>query len=82
MAPLNPEEKERLLASILHALSETPYACTALEPLLSGTTNFTFRGRLAAALPETQEQTVIVKHTTSYVALNKHFAIDISRCVS
>ncbi|KAJ6787823.1 hypothetical protein PWT90_09701 [Aphanocladium album] len=81
MAPLAPEEKERLFASILHELSDTPYACTALEPLLSGTTNFTFRGRLSTALPDTQEQTVVVKHTTSYVALNKDFAIDISRCL-
>ncbi|OAA56860.1 Protein kinase-like domain protein [Cordyceps fumosorosea ARSEF 2679] len=81
MAPLEPEEKARLVASISHELASTPYACTDLEPLLSGTTNFTFRGRLIAALPETEEQTVIVKHTTSYVALNKDFAIDISRCL-
>ncbi len=82
MAPLEPEEKERLLASVVHELSLTPYACSKLEPLLSGTTNFTFRGHLTTVLPETQEQTVVVKHTTSYVALNKDFAIDVSRCVS
>lgn len=81
MAPLEPHEKKRLLASIVHELSATPYACSELEPLLSGTTNFTFRGNLFTAQPETDEQTVIVKHTTSYAALNKDFPIDVSRCV-
>lgn len=82
MAPLAPEEKQRLFASILQDLEGTPYACTSLEPLLSGTTNFTFRGRLVTPLPAGQEQTVVVKHTTGYVALNKDFEIDPSRCVS
>ncbi|TQV95329.1 hypothetical protein V2A60_009637 [Cordyceps javanica] len=80
MAPLEPDAKERLVASIVRELSATSFACSHLEPLLSGTTNFTFRGCLTTALPETQEQTVIIKHTTSYVALNKDFAIDVSRC--
>lgn len=82
MAPLDSDEKERLLASILQELSKTPYACSSLEPLLSGTTNFTFRGHLVTALPESKVQTVVVKHTTGHVALNKDFLIDISRCVS
>ncbi len=81
MAPLEPHEKNRLLACIVQELSATPYACFDLEPLLSGTTNFTFRGHLATALAETDEQTVIIKHTTSYAALNKDFPVDISRCV-
>ncbi|OAA70104.1 Protein kinase-like domain protein [Akanthomyces lecanii RCEF 1005] len=81
MAPLEPLEKKRLLACIVQELSATPYACFDFEPLLSGTTNFTFRGHLATALPETDEQTVIIKHTTSYAALNKDFPVDISRCL-
>ncbi|OAQ98615.1 hypothetical protein LLEC1_02086 [Akanthomyces lecanii] len=81
MAPMEPQEKKRLIASIVHELSATPYACSELEPLPSGTTNFTYRGHLATALPRTDEQTVIVKHTTSYAALNKDFPIDVSRCL-
>ncbi|KAI1768626.1 kinase-like domain-containing protein [Hypoxylon sp. FL1150] len=72
-------------------LSETKYACSALTRLTDGTTNFVFRGTLARPLPPPISskdnlqghpiETVIIKHTASFAALNKDLPIDLSRCV-
>ena len=86
MAPLTESEKGELRARILHELAETPYACSSLAELTSGTTNFVFRGVLVQPLqdssPSLSSKSVIIKHSTGYAAVNKDFPLDISRCVS
>ncbi|KAH8807339.1 kinase-like domain-containing protein [Xylogone sp. PMI_703] len=85
MAPLEKAEMDALIARILQRFSGTPYACSSLIQLTNGTTNFVFRGTLThpiegGAAP-TAATTVIVKHSTSFAALNKDLPIDIYRCV-
>ncbi|KAH6681391.1 kinase-like domain-containing protein [Halenospora varia] len=95
MPPLEQSEKDELLAHILRELSKTPYACDSLIQLTNGTTNFVFRGTLTQPLhlhlPNGLEEetataieatnTVIVKHSTEFAAVNKALPIDVSRCV-
>ncbi len=88
MAPIAEAEKGEVPTRVLHELSKTPYACTSLTRLTNGTTNFVFRGVLAQPL-DVQDGTsvvtiksVIIKHTTDFVAANKNFPLDVSRCVS
>lgn len=91
MTPLDPSEKDELTAQILLQLSKSPYACSSLTQLTNGTTNFVFRGTLIQPLcprdsPEdgkvtSNTQTVIIKHSTSFCAVNKDLPIDVSRCV-
>ncbi|KAH9883933.1 kinase-like domain-containing protein [Xylariomycetidae sp. FL2044] len=93
MAPLNEGEKAELRTLILHKLSQTPYACSALSPLTNGTTNFVFRGTLTNNNPldvssgnsttPTMKKTagsVIVKYATDFAAVNRDFPLDASRC--
>ncbi|PSN70829.1 hypothetical protein BS50DRAFT_673562 [Corynespora cassiicola Philippines] len=70
---------------ILHCLSATPYACSSLERLPNGTTNFVFRGHLSN-LPRIKgeginkdTQIVIVKYIAENHAMNKNFLLDRSR---
>ncbi|KAI0509604.1 kinase-like domain-containing protein [Xylaria bambusicola] len=88
MAPLSEEEKSDLINRVLHALSETPYACSSLTQLTNGTTNFVFRGQLVHPIrhirgegneDDTTASTVIVKHSLEHAALNKNLPIDGSR---
>ncbi|KAI1396923.1 kinase-like domain-containing protein [Hypoxylon fuscum] len=86
MAPLPQSELDLLLIKISDQLLGTPYSCSSLTRLVNGTTNFVFRGTLIQPLapghPSQDDpvQTVIVKHTTGFAALNKDLPIDISRC--
>ncbi len=88
MAPPSEKEKSEISARILQGLSETPYACSQLTALTNGTTNFVFRGTLVQPLPAQDgtstvgPRSVIIKHSTDFVAVNKDFPLDISRCVS
>jgi hypothetical protein len=77
---LNQEEKEQFGISILHQLSQTPYACPSLEILSGGTANFLFRGVLVQPLPD-GTRTIVVKHSRGFVSANRNFKLDISRCV-
>ncbi|KAI1777165.1 hypothetical protein F4818DRAFT_439526 [Hypoxylon cercidicola] len=91
MAPLSQSGLDELTARIMKQLSETNYACSFLTRLTNGTTNFVFRGILSQPLPppfSSQDhsqghpvETVIIKHTASFVALNKDLPINISLCV-
>ncbi|KAH8651369.1 kinase-like domain-containing protein [Xylariales sp. PMI_506] len=78
------EENDKIVADILQMLRSTRYACSTLTRLTNGTTNFVFRGRLVVplVLPAngTTVNTVIVKHSKEFVALNKDFVLDDSRC--
>jgi hypothetical protein len=84
MAPLNQAEEDAIAASIVQELSETPYACTSLTQLTGGTANFVYRGFLAQPLPADDGSTaksVIIKHSTDFVAINRDFPLDVTRCV-
>lgn len=91
MTPLNQAEKDGIAANILRELSTTPYSCSSLTQLTSGTTNFVFRGILTRTISLQNDAkqgidspingTVIVKHSAAFAALNKDLAIDVSRCV-
>ncbi|KAI5860079.1 kinase-like domain-containing protein [Durotheca rogersii] len=84
MAPPAQPELDALVTRVLEQLSETPYSCSSLTRLVNGTTNFVFRGILTRPLPlgdDKPVETVIVKYTADFAALNKDLPIDASRCV-
>lgn len=92
MAPLDQLEMNEIVVKILQDLSATPYSCSSLTQLTSGTTNFVFRGTLTSPVSlhgDTKEgidapisSTVIIKYSTGFAAVNKDFPIDASRCVN
>jgi hypothetical protein len=77
---LSNQEKEHIGLAITRQLSHTSYACSSLQPLNGGTTNFLFRGVLSQPLSDGRE-TIVVKHSRGYVSENRNFALNISRCV-
>jgi hypothetical protein len=91
MAPLEQSEKDHLIARILQQLSKSPYACSSLTQLTNGTTNFVFRGTLSQPLrfrdgigkrtDTATTDTVIIKHSADFCAVNKDLPINVSRCV-
>jgi hypothetical protein len=74
------QETEHLHHEICLQLSQTPYACSSLQPLSGGTANFLFRAYLAQVLLSGQE-TVVIKHSKKFVAMNRDFEFDVARCV-
>jgi hypothetical protein len=88
MASLEQTEKNLLSARILQQLSETPYACSSLTLLSGGSANFVFRGVLALSLSSQGRktaatiETIIVKHFTDFLAVNRDFKLDVSRSVA
>lgn len=85
MAPLNEEEEHAFTRQILDQLAQTPYACSALTKLSGGTANFLYRGTLLKPLEGDADtkaaQTVVIKRSTNYVATNRDFPLDITRCI-
>ncbi|KAI1469029.1 kinase-like domain-containing protein [Daldinia caldariorum] len=84
MAPFNQEEQDAIVSNILRELLETPYACSSLVRLTNGTTNFVYRGELVHPIRADSEdsntkETVIIKHSTDFAAVNKDFSLDASR---
>ncbi|KAI1496178.1 kinase-like domain-containing protein [Biscogniauxia marginata] len=80
MAPLTQAEEQALVQQVLHQLAGSPYACSALVKLSGGTANFLYRGDLTQPLPSSAADTVIVKVSTDYVAINRDFPLDVTRC--
>ncbi|KAL7808812.1 kinase-like domain-containing protein [Trichoderma aethiopicum] len=78
MAPLSEQEEHTLAQQVLHQLAETPYACSALKKLSGGTANFLYRGVLRTPLEDAQ--TIVIKRSTGYAAVNRDFPLDVSRC--
>lgn len=74
------QEKEHIGLAVTRHLSQTRYACSSLHPLGGGTTNFLFRGTLSQPLPDRRE-TVVIKHSRGFISNNRHFTLDVSRCV-
>lgn len=85
MAPLNDEEEHTFTQQILDQLAQTPYACSNLTKLSGGTANFLYRGTLLQTLKGDADtkpaQTVVIKRSTGYVAVNRDFPLDITRCI-
>lgn len=69
-----------IAAKLMAALSQTEYACSSLTRLSGGVTNSTYRGTLLT--PISNVPTIVVKHSTSYLATSVDQHVDVSRCVS
>ncbi|KAI1329670.1 kinase-like domain-containing protein [Xylariaceae sp. FL0255] len=69
MAPLTNVEEKILTQKVSSQLSKTPYACSALTKLN------------ALDVDANVSNTVIVKASTEFVAINRDFPLDISRCL-
>ncbi|KAK3293562.1 kinase-like domain-containing protein [Chaetomium fimeti] len=83
MPPLSKTEEQAIADRIVEELSQTPYALSSITQLHGGTANFVFRGTLAKPLPAEDESTattVIIKHSTEFVAINRDFPLDVTRC--
>src|SRR4051812_6575624 len=80
MTRLNEEELASLAAQVSCHLAASPYECSSLSLLDGGSVNFVYRGVLVSPLPSGAE-TVIVKHTSGFLACGRDFKIDVSRCV-
>lgn len=85
MSPPNEEENQIFVQQILNELAHTAYACSDLTKLSGGTANFLYRGTLLKPLEEDTDakaaQTVVIKHSTNYVAINRNFPLDVTRCL-
>ncbi|KAM0523079.1 hypothetical protein ACHAPE_001571 [Trichoderma viride] len=85
MSPPSEEEGKTFVQQILKELAHTAYACSNLTKLSGGTANFLYRGTLLKPLDGDADtkaaQTVVVKHSTSYVAVNRNFPLDVTRCL-
>ncbi|KAJ5325274.1 hypothetical protein MYU51_020841 [Penicillium brevicompactum] len=60
---------------IKEELSQTEFACPSLSRLSGGTANFVYRGKLAST-----GESIVIKHAKDYLASNKSFNLDITRC--
>jgi hypothetical protein len=80
MARLDEEELNSLSSQIRGHLKGSQYECSSLTLLGGGSANFVYRGVLVTPIPSGAE-TVIVKHTTGFLAVSRDFKIDVSRCV-
>ncbi|KAM7218337.1 Protein kinase-like domain containing protein [Rhypophila decipiens] len=83
----NQAEEDAIAAGIIQELSKTRYACSSVTQLTGGTVNFVYRGTLTQPLswPDADDggptkTTVIIKHSTDFVAINKDFPLDVTRC--
>ncbi|KAH8668050.1 kinase-like domain-containing protein [Tricladium varicosporioides] len=70
---------EEIHQQVQESLKDGPYACSSLAKLSGGTANFVYRGTLTTPLPDGSE-TVVIKHTKSYVALSVTFKLTSTRC--
>ncbi|KAI1133268.1 kinase-like domain-containing protein [Nemania abortiva] len=85
MAPLTEAEEQVLAQGLLDQLSRTAYACSAVTKLSGGTANFVYRGDLLQPLPSDTSpapvNTVIIKISTAFSAINRDFPLGITRCI-
>jgi hypothetical protein len=79
MAVLDEAELAELSAGLLEGLEASEYPCSSLTLLTGGSTNLVYRGILKT--PNSARDTVIIKCTASFLAINPAFEIDASRCV-
>ncbi|KAM7199053.1 Protein kinase-like domain containing protein [Naviculisporaceae sp. PSN 640] len=69
----------KVVERIQRELNSTRYACTALEALSRGSSNYMFRGVLATPLDDGTTE-VVVKHTEGYSAAYPELPMAPSRC--
>ncbi|KAK7969248.1 hypothetical protein PG988_008321 [Apiospora saccharicola] len=79
MAPLPEAEEHTLARRVRDQLTLTPYAVSSLTKLSGGTANFLYRGTLLQPLAGSTK-TVVVKRSKDFVATNRDFPLDITRC--
>ncbi|KAI0153322.1 kinase-like domain-containing protein [Xylariaceae sp. FL1272] len=79
MAPLSDLEQGSLVRQVLDQLRGSVYACSKLTKLNGGTANFLYRGALKK--PLAGAKSIIVKVSTDFVAINRDFPLDVSRCL-
>lgn len=72
--------EDKFAERIQRELNNTRYACTALESLSRGSSNYMFKGILADPLDDGTTE-VAVKHTEGYVAASPELFMAPSRCV-
>jgi hypothetical protein len=70
-----------ITAQVTAALQDGPYAAASLEMLSGGTANFVYRVVLSHPLKD-GSNSVVVKQTEGFVALNPEFKLPENRCVS
>jgi hypothetical protein len=88
MALLAEVDEQALAQHVLDQLAPSPYACSVLNKLSGGTANFLYRGTLTRPLCRPGEdagtaaaKTVVIKVSTDFVAVNRDFPLDITRCI-
>lgn len=85
MTTQDEEDEHSFTRQILDELAHTPYACSTLTRLSGGTANFLYRGILLKPLEGDADtkaaQTVIIKRSTNYSAVNRNFPLDVTRCI-
>ena len=88
MAALSEADEQALAQQVLDQLASSPYACSVLDKLSGGTANFLYRGTLTQSLRRAGEdastaaaKTVVIKLSTDFVAVNRDFPLDITRCL-
>lgn len=88
MASLTEVDEQALTQKVLHQLAASSYACSTLNKLSGGTANFLYRGTLVQGLNRPPEdtakaatKTVVIKVSTNFVAINRNFPLDITRCI-
>ncbi|KAK8083536.1 hypothetical protein PG996_002317 [Apiospora saccharicola] len=77
--PLPEAEEHTLARRVRDQLTLTPYAVSSLTKLSGGTANFLYRGTLLQPLAGSTK-TVVVKRSKDFVATNRDFPLDITRC--
>lgn len=85
MGPLTKAKEHTLAQRVRDQLAPTPYAVSALTKLGGGTANFLYRGTLLQPLiggsaTARGTKTVVVKRSTEFVAINRDFPLEITRC--
>ncbi|KAK8020234.1 hypothetical protein PG990_005372 [Apiospora arundinis] len=85
MAPLTEAEERALAQRVRDQLAPTIYAVTSLTRLSGGTANFLYRGtllqpRAGDTSMAAAAKTVVLKQSTEFVAINRDFPLDITRC--
>lgn len=88
MVSLTEVDEQALAQQVLHRLAQSPYACSALSKLSGGSANFLYRGTLTQPLHRPEEdagtaatKTVVIKLSTDFVAVNRNFPLDVTRCI-
>jgi len=88
MATLTEADEQVLAQQVLNQLAPSTYACSSLNKLSGGTANFLYRGTLIQPLRRPGEdavtaaaKTVVIKVSTGFVAINRNFPLDITRCI-